>query len=155
MQARLVRRVGNVQTIATDKHARPNHLSTVDEVAHGDVHVLIRAQIANRRHACFQRAQRSLARKKNFDGGRIRRELLEHRLTRGFVGVYGHVRVDVNESRQARVLREINHLCSGRNRSRVVCHRFNVVALHDDYGVCPQPAFRIPKLAETHGLDWF
>src|SRR5207302_9266890 len=41
IQSRFVGRVGNVQAVAANKHARADHFSVVDQVAHGNVHVLI------------------------------------------------------------------------------------------------------------------
>src|SRR5580700_11593897 len=45
-----VLRIGDVEPIAADKHWRPDHFSAIDEVAHGDVQVLIRAEVAYRGH---------------------------------------------------------------------------------------------------------
>src|SRR3989454_270942 len=58
--ARLKRSERGVQAIAAHKHPRAGHLAPIDQVAHGDVHVLVRPQIPHGRHTRFKRAHRSL-----------------------------------------------------------------------------------------------
>ena len=41
-------RLGDVQAVTRDEHPRPGHRAPIDQVAHGDVGVLGRAQVANR-----------------------------------------------------------------------------------------------------------
>ena len=43
IEARLVRRAGDGESVASDEHAGPEHFAVLDEVAHGDVFILIGA----------------------------------------------------------------------------------------------------------------
>ena len=151
--ARLKRSERGVQAIAAHKHPRANHLPPIDQVAHGDVHVLVRPQIPHCRHTRFKRAHRSLARHENHKARIHVVHLLQHRHAERFFCVNRHVRVRVNESRQPRELRQVDHLGSRRNCPCIRRHRANALALHDDDGVAPDFSAAVPKLAKAHGLD--
>lgn len=52
----------NEKTVAGDEHTRAHHESRVDQVPHGDVLVVVRPEIAHRRHAGLKRSPRSVLR---------------------------------------------------------------------------------------------
>ena len=96
-------RGGDVETVAADEHPRSDHLAPVDQVAHGDVHVLIGAEIADRGDARLERAQGPLPGQEHGHRRDHVLHLLQHRDARCLFRVVRHVGVGVDESRQARV----------------------------------------------------
>ena len=74
---------------------------------------MIRAKIANGGDAGFEGAERAFASEEDFDGGRVGGELLEHGDAGSFVGVHGHVGVDIDEAGKAGEFGEVDELRVG------------------------------------------
>jgi hypothetical protein len=154
-EAGFVRRVGDIEAVADDEHARADHFAAVDEVAHGDVFVLIGAEIADGGDAGFEGAHRAFAGEEDLDGRRIVGELLEHGFAGSFVGVLGHVRVHIDEAGEAGVFGEVDDLRAGGNVGGVGGDGFDLVVFNDDERVVPQLALGIPEFPEFDGLQRF
>ena len=61
IEAGLVGRAGDGESVAADKHARADHFAVIDEVAHGDVQILIGAEVADGGDAGFEGAEGAFA----------------------------------------------------------------------------------------------
>ena len=155
IQAGLVRRAGDGESVAADKHAGPDHFPVIDEVSHGDVHILIGAEIADGGDAGFESAESAFAGEEDFDGGRIFCELREHGLAGSFVGVNGHVSVDVDEAGEAGESGEVDDLGVRRNVGGIGGDGFDFVVFDEDDGVGPELAAGVPELAEFDRFEGF
>ena len=129
----------DLQAVAGDEHARSGHQAGVDQIAHGDVVVVARAQIADRGHAGLERLLRVVLRE--VDGGRAAPGLsdLAH------VQHVGHVSVDVDQAGDGCVFRHVDRLAGGR------ANALDVAVLDDDDGV-REDFFAVPDVSETIGL---
>lgn len=147
----LVGGAGNVQAVANDEHARADHFALVDEIAHGDIHILIGAEIADGGDAVFERAHRAFAGEEDFGGGWVGGDLLEHGDAGSFVGVNRHVGVDVDEAGEAGVFAEVDDLGCGWDGGGVGGDGADFCAVDDDDGVGPD-FVAVPELAELYGF---
>jgi len=155
IEAGLPGRAGDGESVAADEHARADHFAVIDEVAHCDVFILIGAEIADGGDAGFESAERAFAGEEDFDGGRIFRELREHGLAGSFVGVDGHVGVDVDKAGETGEFGEINDLGVRRDVGGIGGDGFDFVVLDEDDGVGPELAAGVPELAEFDGFEGF
>src|SRR6266481_1006429 len=155
IEAGLIGRAGDGESIAADEHAGADHFAVIDKVAHGDVHILIGAEVSDGGDAGFQSAERAFTGEEDFDGGRIFCELREHGLAGSFVGVVGHVGVDVDEAGEGGEFGEIDYLGAGRNVGGIGGDGFDFVVFDEDDGVGPELAMGVPEFAEFDGFEGF
>ena len=101
------------KSLTRDDHARADHRAHRNQIAHREVGVVRRAQIADRGHAAFERALRVVLREEDRHGGPP--PLPERACRRLPVPVVRHVRMQVDETRQARIAAQIDDLRAGRN----------------------------------------
>ena len=120
------------------------HFAAADQVAHGDVHVLVGAQIADGGDASLERPQRAFARQEYFHGGHGIDHLLQQRHARSFVSVKRHVGVDVDQAGQPGVPRKICDLRAGWNSGGTGGHAADFVVVEDHHGIGPQFTLAIP-----------
>src|SRR5260221_5552515 len=155
IEAGLIGRAGDCEAVTTDEHAGAEHFAVVDEVAHGDVEVLIGAEIADGGDAGFEGAEGTFAGDEEFVGRRIGGELLEHGLARSFVGVLSHVGVDVDEAGETGEFGEVDDLHVRRDVGGIGGVGFDFVVLDEDDGVGPELAVGVPVMAEFAGFHGF
>src|SRR4029077_1447174 len=115
IEAGLEGRAGDGESVTADKHAGAAPFAAIDEVAHGDVYVLIGAEIADGGDAGFERAERAFAGEEQFNGGGVRGEVLEDGLAGSFDSVLSHVGVHVDEAWETGEFGEVDDLRVGRN----------------------------------------
>ena len=137
VHSRFVGCIRDVESVAAYKHARPDHFAAVDQVPHGDVQILVRAEVPHGRDTGLQRAHCALSREEQFHGWRIARELFQHRLAGSLVRVHRHVRMGVDQPRQSGVLREVDDLGARGNRRQVRGHAANPVTVNDHNRIRP------------------
>src|SRR5258708_6250319 len=77
-EAGVIGRAGVGEWVGADKDAGTDHFAVIDEGAHGDVYILIGAEVSDGGDAGLESAERAFACEEDFDGGRIVDELLQH-----------------------------------------------------------------------------
>ncbi|HEX2343579.1 MAG TPA: hypothetical protein VHI98_24125 [Vicinamibacterales bacterium] len=137
------------EALSRHEHPRADHLSHRDEIPHSDVGITGRVQIPDRCDAAFERTPRVLLREKYGDS----RMPSLSTWTRPWlaVPVVGDVRVDVDETRKARVAPEIDDPRALRQILRTASDAHDAAGFDDDDGIVDD-AGAIPEPAEADHL---
>ena len=125
--------------------ARTNHRARPRQLAHGEVRVARRIEIAHGRDTRFQRAARVVLRQEH--GHRRQATLTARASARRAVPVIGDVRVQIDQRWQTGKLPEVNHLGA---RGHIVPDGNDAGAINQDDGVS-ENARTVPELAEADG----
>ena len=111
--ARARRAAGDAQAVAGHEHARPDHQAAIDQRAHRDIRIVLRAEIANRGHTRLQSLAGILLGEIDGNGGRPC-GLTEGTRVRAIPDV-GHVRVEIDQPGNDRKATEVDHARPLRN----------------------------------------
>ena len=136
-----------MQPITCYEHPRPDHRFQIDQVAHREVHVGLRPEIARRRHARLERALRVVLRQVDGHRGKTPRSAawLRARLA---IPVVRHVRVEIDEAGDAGVAPKVDDLRARRHRGVAAADAGDAVVLDDDEGV-GDDAGAVPEVSEA------
>ena len=130
-----------------DEHARSGHRAQVDQIAHREIHVVRRAEIAHGRDAGVERALRVVLRQVDGDRGKTPRSAARLR-ARLAIPVVRHVRVEIDEAGDAGVAPKVDDLRARRHRGVAAADAGDAVVLDDDEGV-GDDAGAVPEVSEA------
>ena len=137
-----------MQRHTTHEHPRTDHRSVVDEIAHGDVIVLASSEIAHGGDPGLERA-RGVLLSFEYRDRRVLVERVDIEGTRARVRVpaVGHMGVNVDQSGDAGVAREID---DRRPRWNAGDDIHDPLAVHDDHGAFPHTALAVDQCAKAN-----
>ena len=125
----------DLQPVAGDEHSRAEHGAAIDQIAHGDIGVVGCAQVAYGGDPGFERLAGVFLRQEDRHGGHPSLGLGPWTRAGASVPVIRHMRMRVDETRDAGVAGQVDRFGAWRRGDVARAHAQDPVILHDDDGV--------------------